>query len=107
MIQGTAVPKWTSELLPKFFCDRPALTEALWAAFISLQHSTYMVFGLVAADAMGDGVTTLGAFIAWLPAHWFVPVVGYVIGGYTARQRAKEAGDKAIAAETAPIITPP
>ena len=95
---GSAVPSWVQELLPPFFAARPALTEAIWAFFASLAHSSYIIIGMVVALAIGDGVTTVDGFFSWLPAHWFVPVAGYLIGGGTASSSAVHAHNKAVTA---------
>jgi len=103
---GSAVPAWLQAILPKWFTDRPAFTEALWAGSVSFVYASAPIFGAIYGVANSQGMgDTLPHFLAFLHNEWFGILMGYVFGGGVAGIRAKQAASKAAAAPPNP--TPP
>jgi hypothetical protein len=73
---GSAVPKFIEENLPKYFLDRPATTEALWAGAKSLGHTLGVsaVAFFAAADTIGAD-ENIGTLLAFLTHFHFLPVL--------------------------------
>ena len=51
MNPGSAVPAWLQQILPQFFLDRPAFTEALYTALRSFFFSSIPIFTTLAGIA--------------------------------------------------------
>lgn len=104
MIQGTALPPWLQQILPKWFCDRPAFTEALYAFIVSFVYASVpIIFALYgAAVSAGVPANDFLAFLSWLGHNWWALLMGYIGGGGIAGIRARQANAKANAQQDVP-----
>jgi hypothetical protein len=81
--------------LPKCFIDRPAFTEAAYAATKAGLYGAC----LNVADAGADGAfASVPSFFAWLGGHW----IGVALAAYFAITRGQDAHAKAKIASRAP-----
>lgn len=101
MSPGTAVPAWLLQILPKWFLDRPAFTEAAYAALVSMTYSTVPIVGAIYGVAVSQGHGgSLGDFANFIGANWFGLIMGYLFGTGIAGVRGKQAAAKATASES-------
>lgn len=89
----SAVPLWLQQILPKYFLDRPAFTEAAYAFCKAGLYGASINIGDAASDA---AFTTFPAFIRWFGTHWFM----VAIAAYLAITRGQEAHAKTTLALT-------
>lgn len=105
MNDGSAIPDWLAQVLPKWFTTRPAFTEAAYAFALSLFHSTGVIlagcYGFATAQGHADSISD---FIAYALANWQGPTLMFVFGGGVAYQRGVTAHAKA--KDAAEVNTP-
>ena len=75
----SALPAALQQVLPKWFLDRPALTEALYAAGVSATYTAISAVSILFGAAAQDGqVGSFGQFLAYASTHWFGALVGLI-----------------------------
>lgn len=97
---GSAVPSWLVEILPQWFLDRPAFTEAAFAASKAFMHANVIIvtgcYGFALAAGKGNSIPD---FIGYVAANWQGPFLMYIFGGGIAVSNGKNAFQKAGASE--------
>lgn len=98
-MNGSAIPAWVQQVLPQWFLDRPAFTEAVYAFILSFALSAGGIISTLYGVAAAQGkATDIGTFAQFVLANWSGAALGFIFGGGAASYRAKEAGKKAAAA---------
>jgi hypothetical protein len=97
---GSAMPQWLQEVLPQWFKDRPALTEAAYAFSVSSSHVAITVGAMIYGNAVSAGVQAddVAGVVVYGAHHWLSPLMGLIVGGTIATTRGLQARSKAVAA---------
>lgn len=100
-MNGTALPAWLLQILPQWFLDRPAFTEATFASFMVLLRGAgtilwalWAAYTVIVPDAKDQN---LDGYLVLVKGSWFsaaVPIIWAYFNGKNAHTKAAAAAQQ-------------